>query len=445
MQRRRGLRVVAVLLGVSVASGAIGYVVSRSVKSPAEVALRTAPPRPSRLTAPVEFRVLRSTLFTRGTVRFGSPRPVTLPASPAKTGSLVVTTPPVKGTELGDGTTAGLIGGRPVIALIGPTPMYRDIRPGDSGDDVTELKAALRRLGYTPSATASFDTRTQQALAALLAARGYEPFGPTVTEQASLRTARDAVTKAADQVTTARAAVATATKPVSPDKTLAADEAVRTANDRVLTVRSDAQRITTEIDLNLLQRQNGVDSAQMAVDRAAGDLSGVLNAAEADQAVVAAKQRVVTADTAVTKAGAAIEAAQADVVDATQSVVDAQANVVVAVAGQSAAEAELVRVKAKAPPTIPVGPGTFEVDTAGYLASVRLGETAVTAAASQVRAANTAVRVAQRTVDRATTAVSDTTAALEAARADAVAAREGVRIAAEVVKGFETTGMVMHV
>lgn len=428
-QQRRGLRVVAVLLGVSVGAGAIGFGVARSVKSPAEIALRTAPPRPSRLTAPVEYRVLRSTLFTRGTVRFGSPRPVTLPASPAKAGSLVVTSPPVKGTELADGTTIGLIGGRPVLALAGPTPMYRDIRPGDTGDDVMELQTALERLGYRPGRTAMFDGPTQQAISAFLTARGYEPFGPTDTEQATLRASSDGLGKASDQVVTARAAYVAASKPVSADKTLAADEVVRAANDRVATAQADAERISNEIDLGLLQRQNAVDAAQVAIDRAATDLSGELNAAEADQAVNTANLRTALAEAAVTKAAAAIDTANADVLDATQGVADAQANVTVAAATQSSAEADLVRIKAKAPPTIPVGGGTFEVDIASYQASVRQGEAAVTAAVTGVRTANGAVRMAQRTVDRANRAVAEATAALESAKADVVGARETARIA----------------
>ena len=145
---RRGIRAVGVLLAVSVLSGVVGWVAARQIRSPAEVAARTLAPLASRLTAPVEFRVLRSTLFTRGTVRFGSPRAVTLPASSLKIGSLVVTAPPKRGVVLADGAKAADIGGRPVVVLQGLVPMYRDIRPGDSGDDVAELKAALRRLRF---------------------------------------------------------------------------------------------------------------------------------------------------------------------------------------------------------------------------------------------------------------------------------------------------------
>jgi hypothetical protein len=75
--RRRGVRSVGVLVGVSMLSGGVGWVASRQLQSPADVAARTGPPAASRIVAPVELRVLRSTLFTRGTVRFGSPRAVT--------------------------------------------------------------------------------------------------------------------------------------------------------------------------------------------------------------------------------------------------------------------------------------------------------------------------------------------------------------------------------
>ena len=66
-KRRRGVRAVGVLLGVSVLSGGGGWLVAKRLSSPAYVAARTAAPVASRIVAPVEFRVLRSTLFTRGT------------------------------------------------------------------------------------------------------------------------------------------------------------------------------------------------------------------------------------------------------------------------------------------------------------------------------------------------------------------------------------------
>jgi hypothetical protein len=115
-KRRRGVRAVGVLLGVSVLSGGGGWLVAKRLSSPADVAARTAAPVASRIVAPVEFRVLRSTLFTRGTVRFGSPKPITLPGSASKTGSQIVTAPPVRGAVVKEGGKVAGVSGRPVVA-----------------------------------------------------------------------------------------------------------------------------------------------------------------------------------------------------------------------------------------------------------------------------------------------------------------------------------------
>ena len=42
------------------------------------------------------------------------------------------------------------VNGRPVLALQGDAPMYRTLRPGDTGDDVRQLELALARLGFDP-------------------------------------------------------------------------------------------------------------------------------------------------------------------------------------------------------------------------------------------------------------------------------------------------------
>jgi hypothetical protein len=200
------MRSVGILVGVSVLSGGIGWAASRQLQSPADVAARTGPPAASRIVAPVEFRVLRSTLLTRGTVRFGSPRAVTLAASAVKTGSAVVTKAPVKGATLVEGAKAGDIGGRPVLVLGGDVPMYRDIRPGDTGPDVAGLKAALTRLGFPSTRGDVFDRQTQTAVSEWIRKAGYQPYGPTETQNERLRAASDSVRKAKEQVAAAQSA-----------------------------------------------------------------------------------------------------------------------------------------------------------------------------------------------------------------------------------------------
>jgi hypothetical protein len=72
--KRRGGRAIAVLVGVSLLSGGVGWVASRQLQSPADVAARTNAPNASRIVAPLSFgccvrRCLRVGRF--GLVRLG--------------------------------------------------------------------------------------------------------------------------------------------------------------------------------------------------------------------------------------------------------------------------------------------------------------------------------------------------------------------------------------
>ena len=434
--RRRGVRVVGVLLGVSLVSGGVGWVAARGLRSPADVAARSAAPLASRITAPVEFRELRSTLFTRGTVRFGSPRPVTLPVSAAKVGSLVVTSAPVKGAVLVEGSRVGDVGGRPVLVLAGPVPMYRDIRPGDSGADVAELKAALVRLGFAAGTGAVFDESAERAVTGWMRSVGYEPFGPTPTELDRLRTATDAAHKADEAILSARDALTKASIPPSPDKVLAADEAVRTANDRATAARSDAARSLAQAELSVTQKQialntalNAVSVAEVTLQRAQTDVSGVISVADAEQNVATAKQRVTDLDAAVVKANRGVDTAMSDRDDADAAVVDAQQAVTDAEAALVTAQSDLVKAKAKPPALVEVSPNVFQSDTASAEAAVRQAEATVKSAQVSLRTAQTQLRAAQRTAAKAAVAIDDAKALIDPAVAAAAQARDAVKIA----------------
>ena len=434
--RRRGVRAVAALLAVSLVSAGIGWIAARGLKSPAEVAARTAAPSASRITAPVELRVLRSTLFTRGTVRFGSPKAITLPASSVKTGSLVVTAPPVKGRELKEGSKAGDLGGRPVMVLAGKLPMYRDIRPGDSGEDVVGLKAALGRLGFNAGSGGVFDGAAQQAVAKWMSSLGYTPFGPTDSQLDRLRTASDSAQKSGEQVLAAESALSKGSSVVTPDKLLATDEAIRVARDRTLSARTDADRTVSQADLSIVQKQIALNSALVAVtsaetgvQRAGVDANGELTMADAMQSVTAAKQRVIDADAAVVKANRGVESAIADRDDANQAVVDANQAVTDAGTGVANGEAALEKARVQPPPTIPVGNGTFQVDLDGARQAVKQAEGVVASANTSLRNAQTQLRTAQRTVVRSTQAIDDAKANVESAVSAAAQAREAARLA----------------
>lgn len=89
--------------------------------------------------------------------------------------------------KAGDTVAAGQllaeVSGRPVFALKGTLPVYRDLRPGATGDDVAQLQQALRALGHGTGADAKgvFGAGTKAALTARYRAIGYDPL-PAVAD-----------------------------------------------------------------------------------------------------------------------------------------------------------------------------------------------------------------------------------------------------------------------
>ena len=78
-----------------------------------------------------------------GTTGHGNARPLVLAAQ----GTL--TALPEVGTIIGNGTVIAAVDGQPIIAMLGPIPMWRDLGPSvDDGKDVLQLEYALAALGY---------------------------------------------------------------------------------------------------------------------------------------------------------------------------------------------------------------------------------------------------------------------------------------------------------
>ncbi|MEU0742509.1 peptidoglycan-binding protein [Streptomyces sp. NPDC006134] len=205
-RRRWALAVAGTALALTVG----GVLVAGTVKSPAQAAADAGPPRADVLTAPVEHRVLVTSVITRGQVtaeqslrikpQVGAGEGVTAP---------VVTRLPVRqGEAVRNGKVLVEVSGRPVIALQGSLPSYRDLRPGASGDDVRQLQTALGRLGHQTGQDRKgfFGAGTKTALAALYAAVGYDPLPAQDDEGAALTAAQEAVKQAERALEDAREA-----------------------------------------------------------------------------------------------------------------------------------------------------------------------------------------------------------------------------------------------
>ncbi|MGW3324345.1 peptidoglycan-binding protein [Streptomyces virginiae] len=192
MIRRRRL-----LLGIALAAVTVsgtGLAAATAIKSPAELAARTRPPAPDVLTAPVTRQALSQTVVLRGSVTSGQSVDVApMGATGAKP---VITKVPLK---VGDQIKAGQpfleVSGRPVFALPGELPVYRDLKPGARGEDVKQLKQALRQLGFDPGGSSVvFDAGTSRAVESFYAKLGYDPVPALPDGAAQVTAAQDAVT-----------------------------------------------------------------------------------------------------------------------------------------------------------------------------------------------------------------------------------------------------------
>lgn len=185
---------VAAALGLVVGAGAIGWVAGTQISSPAEAAARAQAPTPSLITAAVDQRLLSADVIARGSIDYSDPVALALSGSLGEAGTTeIVTMVPEVGTELTEGAIALEVSGRPVVLLAGDLPVYRDLRPGSTGDDVLQLEQSLKRLGLLKDADRVWSDETGTAIQSLYAAAGYAANTTSKTDQAALDAARESV------------------------------------------------------------------------------------------------------------------------------------------------------------------------------------------------------------------------------------------------------------
>jgi hypothetical protein len=174
-----------VLLGVGIAAAllAVGGLVGASfVKSPQQLAADTAAPPPTVATAAVVSQVLTSSVQMRGVVypsvqydvyvsapSSGSPPGAAgaSSAAGASTGAVYISRLKVAaGDTIRNGEQLAELDGQPLFVLRGTVPAWRDLVPGESGPDVTELQDALASLGYYDGGDTAgyFGAATQDAV-----------------------------------------------------------------------------------------------------------------------------------------------------------------------------------------------------------------------------------------------------------------------------------------
>jgi hypothetical protein len=295
----------AVLLAVATAAAA-AWLAGTRIESPADVAARTAPPPRSPILVPIEERVLSADVVTRGTVRFGLPQPVSLAPSPLKAAPGLVTTLPARNTQLNEGDIVVTASGRPVFVLQGQVPAYRDMVPGVSGADVSQLKQALTRMGFDPGSTdGPYDEQTSAAVTRWYKANAWEPFGPTREQLVAVRALERELSDAVKTKAAAAAAVATAGVTVEAARATAA-HAVRAAVVENAARFSGQRRSSDPLQSGAaLTIESERAKAQLAATSAEADLAAQI----AEQALVALDPR--QTETARNAASAKLEVARA--------------------------------------------------------------------------------------------------------------------------------------
>ena len=141
------------------------------VRSPQQRIADVAPPDSTTLTEPVIRTVVSRTARFSATV---SPRRKFPLASPSP-GGIVTRLPVGVGADVHVGTVVAEVAARPVVVVTLAYPLYREIGPGATGDDVAAVQELLRSLQYSTSAdpTGTFGRGTEGALRRFYEDRGY--------------------------------------------------------------------------------------------------------------------------------------------------------------------------------------------------------------------------------------------------------------------------------
>jgi multidrug efflux pump subunit AcrA (membrane-fusion protein) len=273
------------VIGAVVVAAAVGWFFGSRIRSPAEAAADAAPPTPSNITVPVVSQVLSADVITRGDIVYDEPVSVSLSGSFAETPEKLVVTQAVEvNTELVEGAMAVEVVGRPVFLLTGEIPMYRDLRPGATGDDVLQVEEALSRMGYFVGVPDDlWDVATGAAVAAWYQDAGYRPNGLSEDDEVALRSARDRVRSAETALADAQTALNEAAAGSGEAAIASALAEVNAAKDALALAQLDADRANelaaeavVEAEAALAQAQadleDGVPDAEAAVAQAIKDL-----------------------------------------------------------------------------------------------------------------------------------------------------------------------------
>lgn len=170
--RRRGrawwvsFAVIAVVGGLLAA----GWWAAGVFVSPEQRDADATPPSPVPVTARVESGHLVETATAQGTVVPAVTKSVVLSVGDCDVLTAETLAP---GAAVTAGTVLTEVCGRPVVGMPGDFKYYRDLWPGMTGPDVTQLQAGLAAAGFPVKIDGDFGVNTSEGLRALYRKIGY--------------------------------------------------------------------------------------------------------------------------------------------------------------------------------------------------------------------------------------------------------------------------------
>ncbi len=311
MDRRVILAVVAV---VAVVAAGLGWVAGQQIRSPGEIAASAEPPEPSLITVPIEMRTLSQSVVVRGTITPSDETELIVASTEGE--SVITGLPRQTGDLIEEGDVLIEVAGRPIIALEGELPAFRNLIPGLEGPDVEQLEEALVRLGYDPGTVdESYTATTAAAVAALYRDRGYQ--APSSDDgEAALDAAEDAVDAQEAVVDGAVDALEAAEGDVSDTERARLDLTVREAEVALEAAQAEADRANAEAAAAITDARRARDDAATAATTASNRLTEARNGTHPDTGAPATAEEVAALERENDEAAAALAAAERALADA---------------------------------------------------------------------------------------------------------------------------------
>jgi peptidoglycan hydrolase-like protein with peptidoglycan-binding domain len=292
----RGNKTMWVVAAVAVVSLVAGLALGQFIVSPGQAAADAEGPKAGLITVPIESRQLANDVTIRGDATYADSVEVKIETGELGGPAVVTGQVPEVGATFDAASVALEVTGRPVIVLPGDLPVYRTLRVGVSGPDVTQLKQALNAVGINPGSLGSpmFDAATSTAVAALYAKVGY-PLPSSGEESGELlRSAKDAVSAAETGLKTAEHELAVAKGGANSIERAEQDKNVRMAQRAFDDIRANPE--STPSDVANAEDALSVEYTKRDALLAVPDVN-----AEA-AAVAAARQQVASAKEALSSA-----------------------------------------------------------------------------------------------------------------------------------------------